>query len=150
MNSPTLKSSILVRSAILALSVFAILCCFAVTLNANDGPPNIILIMADDIGVEGIGCYGGQSYQTPNLDRMASQGLRFQHAYAQPLCANTRLQLMTGLHNHRNWVSFGILDPKSKTIGHFMKQAGYQCCIAGKWQLQSYDPPSYPEAKHER
>lgn len=106
--------------------------------------PNIVLIMADDIGVEGIGCYGGTSYQTPSLDRLAKQGIRFKHAYAQPLCTNTRVQLMTGLYNNRNWLYFGILDPKAKTIGHYMQEAGYSTCIAGKWQLQSYDPPSYP------
>ena len=106
--------------------------------------PNIILIMADDLGVEGIGCYGGESYETPSVDRLASEGIRFQHAYAQPLCTNTRVQLMTGLYNNRNWLYFGTLDPQAKTIGHYMKEAGYRTCIAGKWQLQSYDPPSYP------
>lgn len=106
--------------------------------------PNIVLIMADDIGVEGIGCYGGTSYQTPAIDRLSSEGVRFTHAYAQPLCTNTRVQLMTGLYNNRNWLYFGILDPQAKTIGHYMQEAGYNTCIAGKWQLQSYDPPSYP------
>ncbi|MEM7230957.1 MAG: beta-propeller fold lactonase family protein, partial [Planctomycetota bacterium] len=51
---------------------------------------------------------------------------------------------MTGLYNNRNWLYFGTLDPRSKTIGHYMQDAGYSTCIAGKWQLQSYDPPSYP------
>lgn len=108
--------------------------------------PNIILIMADDIGVEGIGCYGGKSYATPAIDRLASQGVRFTQAYSQPLCTNTRIQLMTGLYNNRNWTYFGTLDPTSKTIGHYMQEAGYSTCIAGKWQLQSYDPPSYPSS----
>ena len=111
---------------------------------AESKNPNIILIMADDLGVEGLGCYGGTSYATPALDRLAAQGVRFTHAYAQPLCTNTRVQLMTGLYNNRNWLYFGILDPKAKTIGHYMQEAGYNTCIAGKWQLQSYDPPSYP------
>ena len=125
---------------------------FALTgsILADERPPNVVLIMADDIGVEGIGCYGGTSYQTPNIDRLAASGLRFTHAYSQPLCANTRLQLMTGIHNHRNWICFGVLDPNSKTIGHYMKEAGYRCCIAGKWQLQSYDPPEYPGSEKRR
>ncbi len=106
--------------------------------------PNIVLIMADDIGVEGLGSYGGTSYRTPALDRLATQGLRFTHAYSQPLCTNTRVQLMTGKYNNRNWLYFGTLDPREKTIGHYLKDAGYTTCIAGKWQLQSYDPPSYP------
>ncbi len=118
----------------------------ATSFAEGEGRPNIILIMADDIGVEGIGCYGGTSYKTPALDRLAAQGIRFTHAYAQPLCTNTRVQLMTGLYNNRNWRYFGTLDPKAKTIGHYMQDAGYRTCIAGKWQLQSYDPPSYPGA----
>lgn len=129
------------RSIALLLLLSATLC-FA----SNDHRPNIVLIMADDIGVEGIGCYGGTSYRTPALDRLATQGVRFRHAYAQPLCTNTRIQLMTGLYNNRNWLYFGILDPQAKTIGHYMQEAGYNTCIAGKWQLQSYDPPSYPSS----
>lgn len=116
---------------------------FHTELDAADRP-NVILIMADDLGVEGIGSYGGTSYNTPAIDRLASEGIRFTHAYAQPLCTCTRVQLMTGMYNNRNWTYFGILDPKEKTIGHYMKEAGYSTCIAGKWQLQSYDPPSYP------
>lgn len=112
--------------------------------------PNVILIMADDLGIEGLGCYGGRSYATPHLDKLAATGMRFSHAYAQPLCTNTRLQLMTGLTNDRNWISFGILDPKAKTIGHHFKDAGYRRLIAGKWQLQSYDPPDFPGGKQRR
>ncbi len=113
-------------------------------------PPNIVLIMADDIGIEGIECYGGTDYATPNIDALAESGLRFAHAHSQPLCTNTRLQLMTGLHNNRNWLYFGILPPDSKTIGHYLVEAGYRSCIAGKWQLQSYDPPDYPGAEKRR
>ncbi len=127
------------------LMLFLVVASFVMELLAQDRP-NVILIMADDIGVEGIGCYGGTSYRTPALDRLAAQGVRFTHAYAQPLCTNTRVQLMTGLYNNRNWLYFGILDPEARTIGHYMKGAGYSTCIAGKWQLQSYDPPSYPSS----
>ena len=64
--------------------------------------PNIVLIMADDIGIEGFGCYGGTSYKTPNIDKLAATGLHYSHAYSQPLCTPTRLQIMTGKYNHRN------------------------------------------------
>ena len=133
------------------LQLFAVVFFFAgaITAHAEDRP-NIILIMADDLGVEGLGCYGGASYATPHLDRLAKEGLRFTHAYAQPLCTNTRIQLMTGLYNHRNWIAFGILDPEAVTFGHAMRQSGYATCIAGKWQLQSYDPPDYPGAARRR
>ena len=99
--------------------------------------------MADDLGFETLNCYGGTSYKTPHADRMAKTGVRFTHAFAQPLCTPTRLQLMTGQHNFRNWRSFGTMDPNEKTFGHMMQRAGYKTAIAGKWQLFSYDvPPS--------
>lgn len=126
------------------------LACAGISTADENQPPNIVLIMADDLGIEGIGCYGGTSCATPNIDTLAKTGLRFTNAHAQLLCTNTRLQLMTGLHNNRNWLYFGILPTDSKTIGHYMKEAGYRTCIAGKWQLQSYEPPNYPGSKERR
>ena len=105
--------------------------------------PNIILILADDLGYECLGCYGGKSYKTPRLDALAATGVRFQRTYALPLCTPTRAQLMTGKHNFRNWKAFGVLDPKEKTFGHYMKNVGYRTCIAGKWQFYSYNPPDF-------
>ena len=112
--------------------------------------PNIILIMADDLGYECMGCYGGVSHATPNLDALAEGGMRFSYAYSQPLCTNTRTELMTGKYLHHNWVAFGILDPAEKTFGHLMKDQDYATCIVGKWQLQSYDPPGYPGSELRR
>lgn len=120
------------------------------TSNIEQKPPNVILIMADDLGFECIGSYGGTSYSTPNIDRLAATGLQFNQAYAQPLCTNTRVKLMTGKYNFRNWASFGILDPAEKTFGHLMQDAGYSTCIVGKWQLQSYDPVHYPGSEYRR
>lgn len=97
--------------------------------------PNIILIMADDFGYECVGANGSTSYATPNLDRLAAGGVRFEHCYAQPLCTPTRVQLMTGQYNIRNYVKFGLLETQQTTFGHVLKQAGYTTCIAGKWQL---------------
>ena len=130
--------------SLLMLTIVTALCA------AETERPNVILVMADDIGIEGFGCYGGTSYSTPNIDQMAAEGQRFTHAYSQPLCTPTRVQIMTGKYNHRNWVCFGILDPAERTFGHLMKDAGYRTCIAGKWQLQSYDPPDFPNADKRR
>jgi len=91
--------------------------------------------MADDLGYETIGAYGASSYQTPNLDRLADEGMRFDHCYSTPLCTPSRVQIMTGKYNNRNYIGFGLLDPKEKTFGHFMQEAGYKTYIAGKWQL---------------
>lgn len=96
---------------------------------------NVILIMADDIGYECYGAYGGTSYTTPSLDRMARQGMRFDHAYSNPLCTPTRVKIMTGLSNVRNYASFSVLKKTETTIGHMMRSAGYRTAIAGKWQL---------------
>jgi len=65
--------------------------------------PNIVLIMADDLGYEGISANGGTSYQTPVLDSLAKTGMRFEHCYSQPLCTPSRVQIMTGIYNVRNY-----------------------------------------------
>jgi len=91
--------------------------------------------MADDLGYECLGCNGGTSYKTPNLDKLAADGIRFEHCYVQPLCTPTRSQLMTGLYNVRNYTRFGYLDADATTFAHLLKKAGYSTCIAGKWQL---------------
>ena len=104
---------------------------------------NVILIMADDIGYECYGAYGGTSYKTPLLDRMARQGMRFDHAYSNPVCTPSRVKIMTGLSNVRNYAAFGILRQSERTIGHMMKDAGYRTAIAGKWQLLGTE--HYPE-----
>jgi arylsulfatase A len=104
--------------------------------------PNLILILADDLGYETIGANGGTSYRTPALDQLAATGTRFTRCYAQPLCTPTRVQLMTGLSNARNYISFGNMDPKSVTFANLLKAAGYATGIVGKWQLgQDKDLP---------
>lgn len=120
------------------------------SVSAEMERPNVLLIMADDLGIEALGCYGGTDYATPRLDQLARNGLRFTHAYAQPLCSPTRLQLMTGKYNHRNWQCFGVLPRGEKTFGHLMSGLGYKTCLAGKWQLTSYDPPDFPGAEQRR
>ena len=117
-----------------------LLSCGAAAL-AQGRQPNVLLVMADDLGYECLSVNGSTSYKTPNLDEMARTGVRFTHAFAQPLCTPTRLQLMTGQYNFRNWRSFGVMDPSEKTFGHMMQRAGYRTLITGKWQLFSYDAP---------
>ncbi|MBF0198489.1 MAG: sulfatase-like hydrolase/transferase [Planctomycetes bacterium] len=99
--------------------------------------PNIILIMADDLGFECIGANGGTSYQTPNIDQLSSKGMRFEHCYSQPVCTPSRVKIMTGLSNLRNYDSFGSLNRSQVSFGNIFKDAGYKTAIAGKWQLGS-------------
>lgn len=106
--------------------------------------PNIILIMADDFGYECVTANGGQSYQTPHLDRLAGAGMRFEQCHVQPLCTPTRVQLMTGRYNVRNYLNFGTLMRSETTFGNLLKQAGYATGICGKWQLgRETDAPQH-------
>lgn len=106
--------------------------------------PNIILIMADDFGYECVTANGGQSYQTPHLDKLAAGGVRFEQCHVQPLCTPTRVQLMTGRYNVRNYLNFGTLVRTETTFGHLFKKAGYATGICGKWQLgRETDAPQH-------
>jgi arylsulfatase A len=98
-------------------------------------PPNIVLIMADDVGTEAFGCYGGVQYQTPVIDGLASEGVRFSACHAQPLCTPSRVKIMTGKSNARNYAAFSILDRGERTFAHMLSEAGYATGVAGKWQL---------------
>ena len=97
--------------------------------------PNVVLFLVDDLGYEALGAYGGVSYETPALDRLAASGVRFTHAYATPLCAPSRLQLMTGRYTHRNYTEWGVLPKDEITFGNLLRDAGYATYVAGKWQL---------------
>ena len=103
--------------------------------------PNILLIMIDDLGYEAIGAYGGISYATPNIDRLAESGVRFNHAYSTPLCSPSRVQLMTGRYNNRNYDEWAVLEPDEITFGNLLQDAGYATFVAGKWQLWGHDMP---------
>lgn len=97
--------------------------------------PNIVLIMADDLGYECIGANGGTSYATPVLDQLAADGVRFNHCYSQPICTPSRVKLMTGAYNVRNYAEFGLLEKSQVTFANLFRDAGYSTCIVGKWQL---------------
>src|SRR3954468_17621954 len=96
----------------------------AATICAASSPaaqkPNIILILADDLGYETLGCDGGESYKTPNLDQLAAGGVRFDRCQVQPVCTPTRVQLMTGISNARNYIDFGNMDRKATTFGNLL------------------------------
>lgn len=97
--------------------------------------PNIILILADDMGAECLGCYGGTSYSTPHLDALAKRAIRYENMHATPLSTPSRVQLMTGVYNDRNYVNFGYMNDDEHTFAHLAQRAGYSTAVVGKWQL---------------
>ncbi|MGI9429213.1 MAG: sulfatase-like hydrolase/transferase [Bythopirellula sp.] len=100
---------------------------------------NVIVIMADDIGFECYSQYGSEFYQTPNIDRLAQQGAQFTQAYSQPICTPSRVRIMTGRYNFRNYTTFGELDLTQPTFAKMVQANGYATAIAGKWQLSVAD-----------
>ncbi|MFC7337906.1 sulfatase-like hydrolase/transferase [Haloferula chungangensis] len=103
---------------------------------ADETKPNIVLIMADDIAYDNnFGAYSARESWTPRLDRMAEQGITFEHAYSTPKCTPSRVELMTGRSGIRNYIGFGKLAPTEVTFAQMLRQAGYRTHVAGKWQL---------------
>src|SRR5919106_1138304 len=99
--------------------------------------PNIIFILADDLGYGDVGCYGQKKIKTPNLDRLAAEGMRFTQFYAgSTVCAPSRCVLMTGMDTGRCRVrgnSAVPLTPDDRTIATHLKHAGYTTALIGKW-----------------
>lgn len=108
--------------------------------NAVSSKPNIIIILADDVGYEIPTYTGGESYSTPNLDYMAAHGTQFTQAHTAPLCFPSRIMLLTGKYNFRNYTTWGVLETKNKTFANLAKKAGYATCMAGKWQCDGGGP----------
>ncbi|OHB80802.1 MAG: hypothetical protein A2W31_04970 [Planctomycetes bacterium RBG_16_64_10] len=102
--------------------------------------PNIVVILADDLGYSDLGCYGGE-IQTPNLDRLAASGLRFAQFYNCALCGPSRAALMTGLHPHQvgifRWT--GLLNDRCVTVFELLKRAGYATCAVGRLDMVTAD-----------
>src|SRR5688572_20729831 len=101
--------------------------------------PNVIFILADDLGYGDLGCYGQKHIKTPNLDRMAAEGVRFTDFYAgSTVCTPSRCVLMTGLHTGHAWLRGNAaidLRPQDVTVAEVLKAAGYRTALIGKWGL---------------
>ncbi len=97
--------------------------------------PNIVFILVDDMGTEVLGCYGGTTYQTPNINQLALTGIQFNHCYSSPVCSPSRQNLLTGRYGFRTGQEWGHLPQNEITFGHILKDAGYKTAIAGKWQM---------------
>jgi arylsulfatase A-like enzyme len=114
----------------------------------GEQPPNIIFILADDLGYGDLGCYGQKRIKTPNIDKMAAEGMRFTDHYAgSTVCAPSRCSLMTGLHTGHCLVRGNArvpLRPEDLTVAELLKQAGYTTGIIGKWGLGEPDTTGIP------
>jgi arylsulfatase A-like enzyme len=110
---------------------------------ARTGPPNFVVIFTDDQGYADVGCFGAEGFETPNLDRMAKQGMRFTSFYvSQAVCSASRSSLITGCYPNRVSIYGALgpraeigLNPEEETIAEVLKKKGYACGIFGKWHL---------------
>jgi arylsulfatase A len=127
----------------LTLLLTALLLAPLAALHGAERKPNVVLVLIDDFGYECVTANGGESYKTPVMDKLAATGVRLEQVHVQPLCTPTRVALMTGIINKRNYTRFGHLDPAQKTFGNLFKDAGYATCMTGKWQLSNnYEGPA--------
>jgi arylsulfatase A-like enzyme len=101
--------------------------------------PNILFIMADDHAAHAIRCYGSKINQTPNLDRLAKQGMRFQNCFVvNSICAPSRACILTGKYSHINGVTvFNRFDGSQPTVAKMLQKGGYYTAMIGKWHLKS-------------
>ena len=133
--------------------IFLFIC--AINIASSTDKPNIILIMSDDMGISDIGCYGSE-IETPNLDKLAANGLRFTQFYNTARCCPTRASLLSGLYPHQAGIGWmmvdrghdgyrGELNRECITIAEALKTSGYGTYMAGKWHVTKHISPDGPK-----
>jgi arylsulfatase A-like enzyme len=122
---------------------------------AQQGKPNIVFILADDLGYADVGFNGGREIKTPALDALASAGTRLEQFYAQPLCSPTRAALLTGRYPMRHGLQVGVVRPwaqyglplEERTLPQALKDVGYETALLGKWHLGHFNRAYLPTAR---
>lgn len=111
--------------------------CLLVSALSGAEKPNVIFILADDLGIGNVGCYGADNYKTPHIDKLAAEGTRFTHCYTASLCGPSRALIMSGRYAFRNGATnqdaCTNLDPKEIVLPRVFKSAGYATACVGKW-----------------
>ena len=133
-------------------TLVAALCCLACLTASPANQPNIIFIMADDLGNADVGYHGGQ-VKTPNLDKLAAEGVRLESFYGMPVCTPSRASLMTGRYAMRYGLQTLVIFPShtyglptdERTLPQALKDAGYQTYMVGKWHLGHADKKYWPQ-----
>jgi len=128
-------SHVLQRISTLTVLVLATVLSQTVTTNSlgAETRPNIVIIMADDMGYSDLGCYGGE-IRTPNLDRLAGGGLQFTNFYSENMCWVSRAAMLTGVYHKTSMVN-NSLHPHCPTLAEALRRNGYQTAMSGKWHL---------------
>jgi len=150
------------RISLLVISIISMFSCTSSNVPKNNIPPNVIFLLVDDLGWADLGCYGSTFHETPNIDQLAKEGVRFTNAYAScPVCSPTRASILTGKHparlNITDWIPG--YDPKDRpllgttdkhelpltelTLAERLKEEGYATSFFGKWHLG--EPGYFPE-----
>jgi arylsulfatase A-like enzyme len=136
-----MRQSVSLRLFVPFLVTAYVACCGQVAAQNETRRPNIILIFTDDQGYQDLGCFGSKTIKTPNLDRMAREGVRLTSFYAQPVCGVSRAALLTGCYPIRiaepgnKKLLHTVPHPKETTIAEVLKRAGYATGMIGKWHL---------------
>lgn len=140
---------------LVAVLLQAPLACTAMAA-AEQRPPNVLFILLDNVGKDWFRCYGSQEDKTPNIDRLATSGLKFRNFYVTPVCSTTRTMLLTGRypfrtgwHTHHDSAIYGggYLDwNREVTFARLLRDAGYATCISGKWQINDLFDPAQKDA----
>lgn len=149
----TMQMPSLNQLTLLLLAVSLNLCVAQSTLRAEERPPNILFILTDDQGIGDLGCYGATGFETPRIDKLRGEGMKFTSFYVHSTCSPTRLAFMTGSHAHRIngneviywWDRVGI-NSEEITVAELLQDAGYSTAVIGKWHMGSW--PSFNPTLH--
>ncbi|MBA3442005.1 MAG: arylsulfatase [Pyrinomonadaceae bacterium] len=149
------NSSQKIATQFIIATLFIVISSITAMSQSNTRRPNIVFILADDLGSADVGFNGGKEIATPHLDKLAASGARLAQFYVQPVCSPTRAALLTGRYPMRHGLQVGVVRPwaqyglplEERTLPQALKQAGYVTAITGKWHLGHFQSAYLPTAR---